>query len=114
MNIAIGKWTGNGSAKNVSIGFVPDYVRVINATDGDIAYEWFRGMGADDAFQGTNHADTQFSIITSNGISTYAGSDTVGSEASPGFAVGATFNEADKVFRFVAMRNTAPSKNSDA
>lgn len=114
MNIAIGKWTGNGSAKNVSIGFIPDYVRVVNVTDGDIAYEWFRGLGADDAFQMTNHDSTQLSIITSNGISTYAGSDTPGSEATPGFAVGATFNENAKVFRYVAMRNTAPSKDADA
>ena len=34
-NIKTGTATGTGSAINVSIGFIPDYVRIVNATDLD-------------------------------------------------------------------------------
>lgn len=100
-NIKIGTYTGTGAAINVSIGFEPDYVRIVNATDGDLAAEWFRGMGAADMLQATNHADTQFSLVTSNGVDAYAGSET----AAKGFTVGTGLSESAKVFRYVAIES---------
>lgn len=100
-NIKIGEYTGTGAAINVSCGFEPDYVRIWNATDGDTCWEWFRGMGAADALQSANHASAQFSLITSNGVDAYAGSET----ASKGFTVGTSLSESAKVFRYVAIEN---------
>jgi len=102
--IKVDTYTGTGAAINISLGFTPDYVRIVNVTDGDIAWEWFRGLGAGDAFQGTNHAATQFSLITSNGVDAYAGSSTSGSEAAEGFTVGTSLSESAKVFRYVAIQ----------
>lgn len=98
-----GTYEGTGAAINFAIGWTPDYVRVVNAEDGDIAWEWFNGLGAGDALQTTNHADTQLSLITSNGIDTYAGSSTSGSEAAVGFTVGTTLSESGKTYYYIAM-----------
>ncbi len=103
--VKVGTYTGTAAAINVQLGWTPDYVRVWNVTDGDICWEWFNGLGAGDALQVTNHADTQVSLITANGIDTYAGSSTPGSEARKGFTVGTALSESAKVFRYVAMRS---------
>jgi hypothetical protein len=44
-NIATGYIRGTGAAVNVSIGFVPDMVRVMNLTDGDLWTEAYLGGG---------------------------------------------------------------------
>jgi len=104
MNTAkVGTYTGTGAAINIEIGFIPDYVRIWNATDGDICWEWFYGMGAGDALQITNHADTQLSLITSNGVDAYDPGDY---SNNLGFTVGTSLSESAKVFRYVAIRNT--------
>lgn len=43
-NIKTGTLYGTGAAINVDCGFVPDYVRIINSTDGDLITEWFHGI----------------------------------------------------------------------
>ncbi len=73
MQIKVFTFEGTGAAKNIELGFIPDYVRLINTEDGDISQEWFKGMTDTYAFQGTNHDSTQFSTATSNGISDFAG-----------------------------------------
>lgn len=98
-NIVVGTYTGDTAAQNISLGFTPDYVKVWNATDGDICWEWFNGLGAGDALQTTNHADTQLSLITSNGIDAYVGSST----AAVGFTIGTTLSESAKVYRYIAI-----------
>lgn len=105
--VKIGSYTGTGAAIDIELGFVPDYVRVINATDGDFAWEWFNGFGAGDALQQRQVADngstgnTSLALITSNGIDAYQGSSSKGK----GFTVGSALSEDTKVFRYVAMRN---------
>lgn len=94
--IAAGTYTGTGAAINISLGFVPDYVRVANITDGDTTWDWFNGMAAGTAIQ----TDTAVATLGSNGITAYAGSTT----ASAGFTVGTGLSESAKVFRWVAMR----------
>lgn len=41
-SIKTGFVLGTGAALTVSLGWVPDYVRVINVTDGDKIHEWVR------------------------------------------------------------------------
>lgn len=41
--IKTGYLVGNGAAQNISLGFVPDYVKIVNVTDGDKIYEGFIG-----------------------------------------------------------------------
>lgn len=93
-NIKIGTVEGTGAAINVSCGFTPVYVKLVNIDDaGGLAptLEWFSGMGAGDALKtlkivdsGTT-ANASSQIITSLGIDTYAGS----ASAAKGFTIGA-------------------------
>lgn len=105
--VKIGSYTGTGAAINIECGFVPDYVRVINATDGDGTWEWFNGFGAGDALyertlvDNATSGNSSLALITSNGIDAYQGSTSVGK----GFTVGTALSESAKVFRYVAMRN---------
>lgn len=100
--IVVGTYTGTGAAINISLGFVPDYVRVVNATDGDISWDWFYGLGSGDAFQTANHDTAQQSLITSNGIDAYTGS----TSAAQGFTIGTALSESGKTFRYVAVANS--------
>lgn len=99
--ITTGTYTGTGSAVNVEFGFEPAYVRCFNETDGDIMWEWFSGMTNGHALQVTNHAATQVSKITSNGISAYAGA---AGSAAKGITFGSALSESGKTFRYVAFR----------
>lgn len=95
-NLVTGTYTGTGAAISISLGFIPDWVEVINYTDGDILWKWSSAMTNGHAIQ----VDTAVSKITSNGVSTYSGSTTVG----PGFTIGSSLSESGKVFAYVAMR----------
>jgi len=95
-----GTYEGTGAAINISLGWIPDYVMVWNAEDGDAKWEWFNGLGAGDALATANHDTAQQSLITSNGIDTYAGS----SSAAPGFTIGTALSESGKTFRWKAER----------
>lgn len=97
-NVKVGTTTGTGAALNISLGFAPAYVKVWNITDGDIIHEWWTGMTDGHALQSGNHASTQFSRITSNGISAYAGSST----ASDGFTLGTAISENGKTLGYLA------------
>ncbi|MEQ1888648.1 MAG: hypothetical protein ABL951_05640 [Alphaproteobacteria bacterium] len=93
----IGKFTGTGAALTVSLGWIPDYVKCVNYTDGDRIDEWFRNDGA-----GTSTVTTTaVAANADNGITAYAGSET----AAPGFTVGTDISESAKVINFIAMRN---------
>lgn len=85
---------GTGAAINVSIGWKPDAVFLLNIDDaGGLAPAllWINGMGAADALKFLKVVDSgatgnaSSAIITSNGIDQYAGSDS----ASEGFTIGA-------------------------
>ncbi len=109
-----GKVTGTGAAINISIGFLPRYVKVFNYNDAGSLYptiEWFEGMpsasGLKNKRQAVNEGGTAtYSVvnerITSLGISQYAGS----SSASVGFTIGADTDinvSGEEVF-YIAMR----------
>lgn len=103
--VKVGTYEGTGAAVNVELGWVPDAVILVNVEDGDIMWIWFNGMGASDAFQITNHADTQLSVITSNGVDKYEPTDYTN---SLGFTVGTTLSESGKTIRYIAFRNDTP------
>lgn len=97
--VKVGTFTGTGAALNISIGWIPDYVRIINVTDGDITHEWFKGMT-----DGTS-VDTGAAVAANaaDGVSDYEGS----SSAAPGFTVGTDISENGKVYRYIALRSGA-------
>lgn len=97
-DIVVGTYTGTGAAIDIELGFVPDYVRVFNITDGDAAWTWFNGMTA-----GTAIADASGPVtLGSNGITALSGSTT----KADGFTVGTGLSESAKVFRYLALRNS--------
>lgn len=113
--LATGTVEGTGSAINVELGFTPRYVKCINIDDAgslDPTIEWFTGMAAASGMKTLSIADNgstsglSSAYVTSNGISTYAGSDTPGSEASMGFTIGADadINAADETILWIAFR----------
>lgn len=97
---------GTGAAINIELGWIPDYVRIINVEDGDTIHEWFRGMGAGDAIKAINVVDNATSganglaLISANGIDTYSADD-----AEDGFTIGTDISESGKTLRYIAMRN---------
>ncbi len=99
MEIKVGTYTGTGAALNVSLGFIPDAVFIVNRTDADIIGIWFRGdtdgTAVDIAAAVANNA--------ADGVSDYAGSDS----AAPGFTVGTDFSENAKVYKYIAFRSGA-------
>lgn len=105
----VGTVEGTGSAINVPIGFVPDYVEVFNYDDAGEKYplvKWWKGM-ADGSGLKINANSVAIAKITSGGISAYDGSDTAGSEAAPGFTIGtdADLNASGETLFYTAHRN---------
>lgn len=102
-----GAVAGAGAAINVPVGWVPDYVKVFNITDGTIAYEWTPDMGEGYAFRSQNVVDNattgngSLGIINANGISTFAGSGT----QAKGFTIGSAIAVAGKNLVWVAFRD---------
>jgi hypothetical protein len=95
--VKIGSYTGTGAIKNIEIGWIPDYVRVVNVTDGDDIGEWFKGMTDDTAID----IAAAVAANAAGGISDYVGDAT----HAPGFTVGVDYSENAKVFRYVALRS---------
>lgn len=108
IEIKTGTYTGTGAAITFQLGFVPDYIRVINTTDGDEAWEWFNGMTDGHALYQrsvTDNATTgnaSMSRITSNGVTASNPTDFTNKK---GFTVGTALSESTKVFGYIAVRN---------
>lgn len=96
--LKIGSYTGNGAAQDVSCGFVPEYVRIINATDGTNVAEWFDGMAAASSISVVAAAGPV--LDTTNQVTRFAGS----TSAAAGFTVGTDLSVNAKVYRYVALR----------
>lgn len=97
-----GTVTGTGSAINVSLGFTPGYVKIWNETDSKKgSLEWTSTMAAASGWKTLN--DAYVTRITSNGISSYAGTG-ISSPASAGFTIGADsdLNGASDVIHYIA------------
>ena len=101
--IRVGTVTGTGAAINISLGWIPDYVKVVNLTDGDTIDEWFRGNGAGTSIR------TVLAVATNatNGISEYAGTGAI----APGFTIGTAISETGDTLNWFALRNDAQPYN---
>jgi hypothetical protein len=104
--IVTGTVEGTGSAINVSIGFVPRVVIAYNIDDAgtDMPLVLWTTNDADAA--GVKILASAIAYISSDGISEYDGSSTVGSEASPGFTIGADsdLNASGETINYIAFR----------
>lgn len=95
-HIVTGTYTGTGAALNLELGFIPDYFRTINITDGNAGLTWFNGMA-----DGTAIAEgAALASQASNGITTYAGSEAAN---SAGLTIGTAASVSAKVYRYVAI-----------
>jgi len=78
---AIGTSDGTGAVINVCLGWIPDFVRVINTDDEtDVPMvEWFRMMSLvtnmDEGILTKTLTDTDRSLLATGGVSAYAGGD---------------------------------------
>ena len=74
---AVGSYldTGTVAAFNITTGFQPRYVRIVNETSGD-QIEWYEGMADSEGFKRV--AAGTCAIVTSNGIIPLAYGFTVG------------------------------------
>lgn len=98
-NIKTGTVTGTGAALNISLGFSPDAVVIINDTTFD-RLEWFSNMPAASGFKRV--AAGTGTKITVNGISQFAGSGT----QQTGFTIGAdSVNGSGNTLRYWATAN---------
>ncbi len=92
----VGTYTGTGAAINVILGFKPDFLIVINYTDGDIVGLWNRAVHA----AGTS-TDIGAAAATNadNAFTAYAGA------TGEGFTAGTDFSENAKVYGYFAARS---------
>lgn len=108
---ATGNVEGTGAAINISLGFIPRYVKCFNYDDaGALApvMEWFEGMTAGHGLKSLSIVDSgttglaSSAKVTANGISEYAGSTTAGA----GFTIGADtdLNVSAETIHYVAFR----------
>lgn len=95
-----GTVTGTGAALNVSLGFKPSYVKILNDTAGD-SLEYYDSMADGSAYKRV--AAGTGTKITSGGISQYAGA----SPSTPrGFTLGADgVNAVGVTLRYIATGN---------
>lgn len=78
VNVAVGRYitTGDAAAFNITVGFKPRYVQVLNTTSLD-QYEWFEGIADASAFK-TTASTGDMSLITTLGVTPLARGFTVG------------------------------------
>lgn len=105
--IRTGTFVGTAAAINIELGFVPDYVKVDNITDGDDSWEFYGGMTAGHALYTRSSVDNATtgnaskSRITANGITLRNPTDYASKQ---GFTAGTALSESGKTFGYVAMR----------
>ena len=95
--VVVGSFTGTGAAQNIVIGFQPDHVEILDATNFGILDVWFRGIAA-----GTSVQSSGALRAAPGGITAYAGSS---AGAGEGFTVGAALSVSGATMRFKATRS---------
>ena len=102
LKMKTGTYVGTGSAVTIqNCNFRPRYIKVVDETDGTVAFEYIGGsspgesLAAGSAYEtNTSGANqTNLSIISSNGF-------TVG---TMGFTVGSSLSTSGKTYRWVAF-----------
>lgn len=95
-NIAIGTYTGDGSAQTIQLGFVPQWVEIVNDTDQDAFWVWSENMA-----DGTAANVSTGATLAANGVTPYSG---VAAGNSKGFTIGSGLSESGKSFTYKAVR----------
>lgn len=99
--VAKGTVEGTAAAINISCGFVPRIVKVINI-DGDCVMDWTDDMGAGLGYK-TIGATGVGALMATGGITAYAGSEAAN---SAGFTIGtdADLNASAETLMWIAHR----------
>ena len=107
-HVEVGTFTqaATAIAVNVSCGFSPSYVKIINVTDGD-TMEWFRGMTDAHGLKSLAGTANQLKLtaVTANGI-TPSGDGAADTFKGFTFGLDTDINIASKVYRWVALLET--------
>lgn len=98
-DIRIGSYVGTAAAKTIELGFIPDCVVVVNATDGDNIGLWFDGFAAGTAID----IAAAVAANAADGITRYAGDAT----HREGFIVGTDYSETGDTYYYIALRTGA-------
>jgi len=93
----VGSVVGTGAIMNIIIGFTPDYVELVNTTDGDAVEKWYRGMAANTSINAGGAAPV--TRAAPNGINAYEG------PLGSGFTISAALAENTKTLRYLAIRS---------
>lgn len=96
----VGSYTGNGAALNISVGFIPDHVRIVNTTTVGFD-EWYQGMAAGTSVTAATDVAAGAVRAAPGGVTAFAGSG----DAGEGFTVGAALSAAGAVYRYIAVQN---------
>lgn len=68
--VKVGSYTGNGSIQNIELGFRPDFLNIINTTDGDAQEFWYYGMTED---TGISHGSSSLATNSADSITVFHG-----------------------------------------
>jgi len=112
-NVRTGTVEGTGSAINIELGWIPDYVKVFNYDDAGSLFptiEWWKGMPDASGLKTLRVVDSgstgnaSQNRITSNGISAYSG---VAGANAKGFTIGADsdLNVSEETLYYIAIRD---------
>lgn len=105
---AVGSIVGvTGTAINVHLGFVPRFVKCWNVSDGTLPQVvWFKGIAAASGYKEVITGGTYKvpSIMSSGGITAYAGTDATGDEAGFTFGTDSDLNGTGDTIYYVALR----------
>lgn len=92
--VVVGKVTGTGAILNVALGFIPDKLTLLNETTGRTV-TWF-------ANQGAGKGVSAGTLITTNGVSAYAGTGAI----PQGFTLGTdAVNGSGNIIDYEATRS---------
>lgn len=96
MQFKTGTVTGTGAQIDVSLGFVPACVLMVNETDGTRVDIYLLGQTLGTSVKVTGSG----AATAANGIGPFAGTSLT---ASPGFSIGATASTSGKTLRYIAL-----------
>ena len=103
---AVGSFTAAGSAQNIHLGFLPRFVQCFNVSDTKLPkITWFKGMAAAAGYKeliGTTYSAP--SILSSLGITLYAGTDAAGDAAGFTYGADTDLNGSGDTVYYIAKR----------
>jgi hypothetical protein len=94
-----GEWTGNGAAKNFSLGFKPHFVLIFNVTDGNVVDMFIDGDTGTDPTGSVDIDAAAGPTTDGGGITQYAGD----ASNARGFSIDAGNNINAKTYRYAAF-----------